>query len=147
MRALHSSLAMLLMGAAVGCGPSQHVRMPLTPDGSLVFTSDDIAKMQVSTAWDVVAWSGEMNMSEATNGSSATIRNRRGHSSILFPDADMPLLIIDGVRVDDPILLQRIAAPTIEVLTITDGLHSTIKEGTGSTGGVIAVTTKSGGSD
>jgi len=95
----------------------------------------------------VVAWSGEMDMSEATNGSSATIRNRRGHSSILFPDADMPLLIIDGVRVDDPMLLQRIASPTIEVLSITDGMHSTIKEGTGSSGGVIAVTTKSGGSN
>jgi outer membrane cobalamin receptor len=56
----------------------------------------------------------------------------------------MPLLIIDGVRVDDPLLLQRIAAGDIASLTITDGMHSAIKEGTGSTGGVINVITKSG---
>lgn len=144
MRAFYPSLAMLLMGAAVACGPSNHLRPPLAPDGSLVYTSNDIAKMQVSNAWDVVAWSGEMDMSEATDGSSATIRNRRGRSSILLPGADMPLLIIDGVRVEDPRMLQRIAAPNIELLRITDGMHATLTEGTGSSGGVIAVTTKSG---
>lgn len=144
MRVIYPSMAMLLLGAAVACGPSNHLRTPLTPDGSLVYTADDIAKMQVSNAWDVVAWSGEMNMSEATDGSSATIRNRQGHSSILFSSADMPLLIIDGVRVEDPRLLQRIPAHTIQVLSITDGMHATIREGTGSSGGVIYVVTKSG---
>ncbi|HKV99800.1 MAG TPA: TonB-dependent receptor plug domain-containing protein [Vicinamibacterales bacterium] len=144
MRVLHSSLAMLLMGVAVGCGPSNHVPMPLAPDGSLVYTSQDIAKMQVSTAWDVVEWSGKMDMSEAADGRSATIRSHQGRSSLLLASADMPLLIIDGVRVDDPRLLRRIPAPSIEVLSITDGMHSAIKEGTNSTGGVISVTTKSG---
>jgi len=135
---------MLLMGAAVACGPSNHLRPPLAPDGSLIYTADDIAKMQVSNAWDVVAWSGEMNMSEATDGSSAVIRNRQGHSSLLFSSADMPLLIVDGVRVEDPRLLQRIPALTIQELSITDGLHSTITVGTGSSGGVINIVTKSG---
>jgi outer membrane cobalamin receptor len=145
MRALHYSLAMLLMGVVVGCGPSQRSKPPLTPDGSLIYTSDDIALMQVSTAWDVVARSGEMNMSVSTDGHTATIRNRRGHSSILFPEADMPLLIVDGVRIDNAIMLRHIAAPIIQELSITDGMHSTIKEGTGSSGGVIAIVTKSGG--
>jgi outer membrane cobalamin receptor len=144
MRARYPSMAMLLLGATVACGPSHHLHPPLSPDGSLVYTSTDIAKMQVSTAWDVVEWSGEMNMSEATDGSAATIRNREGRSSLLLASADMPLLIIDGVRVDDPLLLQRIAAGDIASLTITDGMHSAIKEGTGSTGGVINVITKSG---
>lgn len=144
MRVLFPSLAMLLMGATVACGPSRYLRPPLTPDGTLVYTAADIAKMQVSNAWDVVEWSGEMNMSEATDGSSATIRNRHGRSSLLLASADMPLLIIDGVRVDDPLLLQRIQAPSIQVLSITDGMHAAIKEGTNSTGGVISVTTKSG---
>ena len=144
MRVHYPSMAMLLLGATVACGPSNHLRPPLTPDDSLVYTADDIAKMQVSSAWDVVEWSGEMNMSEATDGSAATIRNREGHSSLLLASADMPLLIIDGVRVDDPLLLQRIAAGDIKSLTITDGLHSAIREGTGSTGGVINIITKSG---
>lgn len=144
MRVLYPSMAMLLLGATVACGPSNHLRPPLTPDGSLVYTAADIAKMQVSSAWDVVQWSGEMNMSEATDGSAATIRNREGRSSLLLASADMPLLIVDGVRINDPRILQRIAAPNIKVLSITDGMHAAIKEGTGSTGGVIAVTTKNG---
>lgn len=144
MRVLYPSMAMLLLGATVACGPSNHLRPPLAPDGSLVYTATDIAKMQVSTAWDVVRWSGEMDMSEATNGSAATIRNREGHSSLLLASADMPLLIIDGVRENDPMLLQRIAAADIKRLTITDGLHSAIKEGTGSTGGVINIVMKNG---
>ena len=144
MRVHYPSMAMLLLGATVACGPSHHLRPPLSPDGSLVYSASDIASMQVSTAWDVVEWSGEMNMSEATNGSAATIRNREGHSSLLLASADMPLLIIDGVRIDDPLLLQRIAAGDIKSLTITDGLHAAIREGTGSTGGVINIITKSG---
>lgn len=144
MRVLYPSMAMLLLGATVACGPSNHLRPPLTPDGSLVYTADDIAKMQVSNAWDVVEWSGQMNMSEATDGSSATIRNRQGHSSLLFSSADMPLLIVDGVRINDPRLLQRIPALTIQMLEITDGMHATIREGTGSSGGVIYVVTKKG---
>lgn len=144
MRVLYPSMAMLLLGATVACGPSAHLRPPLTPDGSIVYTSDDIAKMQVSSAWDVVEWSGQMNMSEATDGRSATIRNREGRSSLLLAGADMPLLIVDGVRVEDPRILRRIPAPSIQTLRITDGMHSAIKEGTGSTGGVIAITTKTG---
>src|SRR5690348_2974954 len=139
MRVHYPSMAMLLLGATVACGPSNHLRPPLAPDGSLVYTASDIAKMQVSTAWDVVEWSGQMNMSEATDGSSATIRNRQGHSSLWLSSADMPLLIVDGVRIEDPRLLQGIPAPTIQVLQITDGIHATIKEGTGSSGGVIYV--------
>ncbi|HKT09876.1 MAG TPA: TonB-dependent receptor plug domain-containing protein [Gemmatimonadaceae bacterium] len=144
MRVLYPSMAMLLLGVTVACGPSNHLRPPLTPDGTIVYTADDISKMQVSNAWDVVAWSGEMNMSEATDGSSATIRNREGRSSLLLASADMPLLIVDGVRVSDPRILQRIAAPNIKQLSITDGMHAAMKQGTGSTGGVIEVTTKSG---
>lgn len=144
MRVLYPSIAMLLLGVTVACGPSNHLRPPLTPDGTIVYTADDISKMQVSNAWDVVAWSGEMNMSEATDGSSATIRNREGRSSLLLASADMPLLIVDGVRVSDPRILQRIAAPNIKQLSITDGMHAAMKQGTGSTGGVIEVTTKSG---
>lgn len=143
MRVLHPSMAMLLLGV-VACGPSNHLRPPLSPDGSLIYTASDIAKMQVSTAWDVVRWSGEMDMSEATNGSAATLRNREGHSSLLLASADMPLLIIDGVRENDPMLLKRIAAGDIKRLTITDGLHSAIREGTGSTGGVIDIIMKNG---
>jgi len=144
MRVHYPSMAMLLLGATVACGPSNHLRPPLAPDGSLVYTASDIAKMQVSTAWDVVEWSGQMNMSEATDGSSATIRNRQGHSSLWLSSADMPLLIVDGVRIEDPRLLQGIPAPTIQVLQITDGIHATIKEGTGSSGGVMYVVTKKG---
>jgi len=144
MRAFYPSLAMLLMGAAVACGPSNHLRPPLAPDGSVIYTAEDIAKMQVSSAWDVVEWSGEMDMSEATDGRAATIRNRHGRSSLLLASADMPLLIVDGTRIEDPRVLKQISAGSIGMLTITDGLHSAIPQGTNSTGGVILIITKTG---
>lgn len=143
MRMLCQTCAALAFGALVACGPAHHAEPPLTPDGALVYSASDIAKMQVSTAWDVVARSGRMNMSEATDGSSAVIRNRRGRSSILLRTADMPLLIIDGTRVSDPRALQEISAQNIEQLRMIDGLQAVLTQGTNSGGGVITVITKS----
>ncbi len=141
MRTLGQSCAALALAMAA-CGPAHQAQPTLTPDGALVYTADEIAKMQVATAWDVVARSGRMNLAEASDGSSAVIRNRRGHSSILFPSADMPLLIIDGARVLDPRALQEISARTIERLQMIDGMQAALTEGTNSGGGVIAITTK-----
>lgn len=142
MHVLSRSCATLVLGAVAACGPVRPVPLPVTPDGGLLYTAADIAKMQVSTAWDVVERSGRMNLEVSPDGRSAAIRNRQGKTSILLPSADMPVLIVDGVRLDDPRVLRGINAGSIERLRMIDGAHATLTQGTNSTGGLIDITTK-----
>jgi hypothetical protein len=108
-----------------------------------VLTADDIAQMRVATAWDVVERTGFVNLHESPYGDSATMSTRRGKSSILLSSADVPVLLIDGIRQDDPRVLRRIAAQTIAELRIVGGIQATIKQGTNSGAGLIAIITKS----
>ncbi|MGH7648605.1 MAG: TonB-dependent receptor plug domain-containing protein [Gemmatimonadaceae bacterium] len=108
-----------------------------------MISADQIAQMQVSTAWDVVERSGAVNMSEAVDGRSAEIRSRQGTNSITLMSANEPMLIIDGVRITDPRVLHSISALSIEELRIMGAIQGTVKEGTNATGGVIQITTKS----
>jgi outer membrane cobalamin receptor len=118
------------------------VNPSLTPDGDRVITAEQIAAMQVSTAWDVIERSGAVDMSEAVDGRSAEIHSRLGTNSITLISADEPMLIVDGIRFTDPRVLHSISALSIERLRIMGAIQGTIKEGTNATGGVIEITTK-----
>lgn len=137
----------LVVGAVAACGPNHRVNPSLTPDGDRVITAEQIAAMQVSTAWDVVERSGAVDMSEAVDGRSAEIHSRLGTNSITLTSADEPMLIVDGVRFTDPRVLQSISALTIERLRIMNAIQGTIKEGTNATAGVIEITTKTSPND
>lgn len=137
----------LLVGMVAACGPNHRVGSQLTGDGDRVITSDQIAQMQVSTAWDVVERSGAVDMSEAVDGRSAEIHSRQGTNSISLVSADEPMLIVDGVRIDDPRVLHTISAVSIERMRIMGAIQGTIKEGTNATGGVIEITTKTSPND
>lgn len=137
----------LVVGAVAACGPNHRVNPSLTPDGDRVITAEQIATMQVSTAWDVVERSGAVDMSEAVDGRSAEIHSRLGTNSITLTSADEPMLIVDGVRFTDPRVLQSISALSIERLRIMGAIQGTIKEGTNATAGVIEITTKTSPND
>ena len=140
-------LAGLLVGTVAACGPNHRVGSQLTGDGDRVITAEQIAQMQVSTAWDVVERSGAVDMSEAVDGRSAEIHSRQGTNSITLISADEPMLIVDGVRITDPRVLHSISALSIERMRIMGAIQGTIKEGTNATGGVIEITTKSSPND
>lgn len=143
MRTLYPSFAGLALCAAIGCGPAHHAQPPLTADGTRVFTARDIALMQVSTAWDVVERSGMMDLSEAVDGRSASIKRRRGQNSIILAAADMPLLIVNGVRTNDARVLQGISAQSIARLSVVSGIEATVRQGTDAGSGIIDIVTKS----
>ncbi len=132
----------LVVGAVAACGANHRVNPSLTPDGDRVITAEQIAAMQVSTAWDVIERSGAVDMSEAVDGRSAEIHSRLGTNSITLISADEPMLIVDGIRFTDPRVLHSISALSIERLRIMGAIQGTIKEGTNATGGVIEITTK-----
>lgn len=138
-RAAGIGLALLL----AACGSSMRAEPPLQPDGGRVYTSGDIDRMRVATAWDVLERTGFVDLSEAVDGSGATMRARRGRNSILLASADEPLLLVDGVRQDDVRVLRQIAATNIRELRITTGIQATVKQGTNSGAGLVEITTKS----
>jgi hypothetical protein len=129
--------------AIMACGPAIRATPPRGTDGARVFTADDIAQMRVATAWDVVERTGFVNLRESAYGDSATMSTRRGKSSILLGSADVPVLLVNGIRQDDPRMLRQIAAQSIEKLWLVNGIQATIQQGTNSGAGLISIVTKS----
>ncbi len=129
--------------AIMACGPAMRAASTRGADGDRVFTADDIAQMRVATAWDVVERTGFVNLRESPYGDSATMSTRRGKSSILLSSADVPVLLVNGVRQDDPRMLRQIAAQNIEKLWLVNGIQATVQQGTNSGAGMIEIITKS----
>jgi hypothetical protein len=127
----------------MACGPAIRATPPRGADGTRVITADDIAQMRVATAWDVVERSGFVTLRETPYGDSATMSARRGKSSILLASADVPLLLVNGIRQDDPRMLRQIAAESIAELRLVNGIQATLQQGTNSGSGMIAIITKS----
>ncbi len=129
--------------AIVACGPAIRAAPPRGTDGARVITADEIARMRVATAWDVVERTGFVNLRESPYGDSATMFTRRGKSSILLSSADVPVLLVNGIRQDDPRLLRQIAAENIAELYLVNGIQATVQQGTNSGAGLISIITKS----
>ena len=132
-----------LLAALAACGVPRPVDTPVTPDGGRLYTADDIAKMQVATAWDVMRRIGVFNLTPAADGRDARATTRRGRSSILLSSADEPVMLLDGVRFDDPGILRQISASSIAELRIYNGIEATVRQGTNSGAGLVDIRTKS----
>lgn len=132
-----------LVVAIMACGPAMRAAPPRGTDGARVFTAADIAEMRVATAWDVVERTGFVTLRESPYGDSATMKTRRGKSSILLGSADVPVVLVNGVRQDDPRTLRQIAAENIEKLWVVNGIQATVQQGTNSGAGLVSIITKS----
>lgn len=125
------------------CGVPRHAADPITRDGGRVYTAEQIAQMDVSTAWDVVEKVGNVDLWEASDGRYATVRTRRGQNSIYLQSADEPIMMLDGVRFDDPRVLRDVRARSIQELRIVGGIEATQQQGTNAGAGLISIITKS----
>lgn len=139
----HRAVLAGLVAIVASCGPAQRVDTTVTPDGGRVFTSADIAKMHVSTAWDVMRRIGEFNLQPASEGNPARVTTRRGHNSLLLSSADEPVFLLNGIRFEDAGVLRQISAGSIAELRIYNGIQATLLQGTNSGAGLIAIRTKS----
>jgi hypothetical protein len=136
----------LLAGLVVmlaACGAPPRVDTPVTPDGGRLYTAADIAKMHVATAWDVMRRIGVFNLTPASDGRDARATTRRGHNSLLLSSADEPVMLLDGIRFDDPGILRQISASSIAELRIYNGIEATQRQGTNSGAGLVDIRTKS----
>lgn len=139
-------LAAPLLVLAASC-KSFHPAPVVPANGSerILITEAMIANSGGQTAWEVLRREvPQMSYRENRNGQ-ATGMERRGRSSILLKDT--PMLLIDGVRIQDMSTLQQLPASTLLSIEVLTGAEGTTYYGTDAVGGVILVTTKKGNSD
>lgn len=136
-------LAVITIAGCATVAPAPRDHMP--PEGRII-TQEMIAATSARTAWDVVRNTGIFQMSEgsASGSGKPLIRGRRGRNSILIGVADVPLLIVDGTRMNDAGYLYAIPATTIETVRILNGIEGSAREGMNSGAGVIYITRRSG---
>ena len=123
--------------------PDQGPRVAATDAPGRVISSEQIEKMNVTTAWDVVRRSGFMvSASPDKQGRARSLQSRRGRSSIVLASSDTPLVILDGVRTSDFRVLDQVPARTLLYVRYLTGIEATVEQGTNAGGGLLEVRTR-----
>lgn len=110
-----------------------------------VISEEMIATYAVSNAWEVLRKSGRYLASRDDGpGAGASLRSKRGRTSINLGGSDVPRVIVDGNNLTDMRALKSIPAASIAWIQILGGIEGTTFEGTNSGAGVIIIVTKAG---
>jgi hypothetical protein len=137
----------VLAGLAIAGACAGHAaRAPLRQaDGTRLITLDMIQQAHASNAWDLLVEMGTgYRIADTQLGDAKSIRNSRGKSSILLREADTPLLVLDGVRMTDPLYLRNIPTSTLLSIRMLNGIDGATYYGTNAGAGVIIVSTRLG---
>ena len=135
----------LLLSAAVsGCRTGGMGMQPVRqPDGSRLISTELILRARATNAWDLLREVGtNYRFSETPLGQPAALRTTRGKSSVYLREADIPLLIVDGVRMADPLYLREIPTTILSSIRLLSGIDGATRYGLNSGAGVIIVTTR-----
>ncbi len=137
---------LLVLAAAAGsaCGFHPHPRTTPMPSGGadIVITREQIAKLDVHTAWDVVKRRApQLAYTEDAVGQPRRVW-RHGQASIYLNEN--PMVYVDGARVPEIQALDEIPATNVEQIRILTGLAAITQYGTNAEGGAILVETKHG---
>ncbi len=110
--------------------------------GTMTITEDQIAHSGATTAWEVLRRNvTRYTYAEDQLGRPHSIRSQRGASSLILPDADTPMIIIDGARVTDLIALADLSAGAIDSIEVLSAIRGTGPQGTNASAGVIYIHT------
>jgi outer membrane cobalamin receptor len=137
--------AAAVLAACAACaahGPARPGEVGEAAHGRVI-TQEEIARSGAVTAWDVLKGSkAGFRAWESTNGEPLRLRTRRGRSSMIDPESDSPLIVVDGVRLADLRPLAQLQAAAIRRIRILDGIDGTVYEGTNAGSGVVIIQTK-----
>jgi outer membrane cobalamin receptor len=112
-------------------------------DGRRVITAAAIEKTGARTAWEALQRTVPFfEFKDGNNGHAGRVEHR-GRSSIMLQD--QPMIIMDGVELNDYASLVVMPAADIELIEVLTGIDATTYYGTGATKGVIRITTKGAG--
>jgi hypothetical protein len=95
-----------------------------------VLTAEEIAATQLVDAYEVV------------QALRPEFLRTRGPASIRQPEAEKPVVYIDGVKTGDPTTLRRVTREVVKEIRYLDSREATTRFGTGHGAGAILVTTK-----
>jgi vitamin B12 transporter len=112
--------------------------------GRRVVSAQTIERTGARTAWEALQRTVPFFTFKDGNNDSAGRIEHRGRSSIML--RDQPMIIMDGVELNDFATLTVIPASDIEQIEVLSGIDATTYYGTGATKGVIRITTKVAGS-
>ncbi len=130
--------------ASVSCGLPMRKTPKPAPSDNIVITADQIAHMNVTTAFDVLRRRvPQLNFHTDRNGQNIQA-SRHGSGSMVLNDS--PMLIVNGARMTDLDALAQIPAGSVDSITVMTGISGTTYYGTDATGGVIILRTKQGDS-
>ena len=141
-RGLSGSLSLIATALLVACAGTQHPTDTLTSGDTMTITEGDIAQLVATTGWEVLKSSARRyTYTEDRLGRPLRIVAQRGVSSMVLPDSDEPMVVIDGARITDLIALADLPASAITRIDISGGIRGTGAQGTNASAGVIYIHT------
>ena len=112
-------------------------------DGRRVINADAIEKSGARTAWEALQRTVPFfTFNDNRTGRPANVEHRGRQSVVLH---DQPLIVVDGVELNDYTSLGSMPAGDIQEIEILTGIDATTYYGTGASKGVIRITTKGTG--
>lgn len=132
----------LLLASACATAPADEVDSHLQPRGRTV-TAEEIDRSSAQTAWDALGLLGGFLRLEKDKDRQPARITARGRSSILL--SSEPIVVLDGVRLVEYTVLDRMSANLIESIQLLSGPEATTRFGTNSGHGVILITTRTAG--
>ncbi|HEX5435924.1 MAG TPA: TonB-dependent receptor plug domain-containing protein [Gemmatimonadaceae bacterium] len=142
--AAQAPFAIALATLLAACGPANRTAKHVGSAGSHIITATTIAGWHVNNAWDALRHDATFNLSDTGADEPAGIESRRGPSSILLHNADVPLIYVDGAQLSNLGALRQISAQSIEEIEILSGIDATVHYGTGAGAGAIIIHTRVG---
>lgn len=138
----------LILGCCVlltaACGSSTSTRTETAapaPQGGRVIDAERIAESKATNAWELLRDLAIINMAETPGRGIYRIQSRRGRSSLALGSSDVPLVVVDGVRVIEFGTLRQIPANVIQRIRVLSAIEGTTVMGTNATGGVVLIET------
>ena len=113
-------------------------------NGRRVVTEDAIEHSGARTAWEALQRTVPFFTFKDNNRGGTSGIEHRGRSSIVL--RDQPLILMDGVELNDFTTLTSIPASDIREIEVLSGIDATTYYGTGASKGVIRIWTKGSGS-
>jgi outer membrane cobalamin receptor len=101
-----------------------------------VITAETIVQSGAKTVWDAL----ERTVHFYVFHSNGRIEHR-GRSSLVL--SEQPILVLDGVRLNDVTVLINMPAADVDTIEVLDGINATTYYGTNAGSGVIRIWTKS----
>lgn len=135
--------AALAIAACATSGASTPRRIP-AGGAHRVVTATQLARLDATNALGALRQvGGPFRLPEAGGSRPVTATTRRGRSSLVLTEADVTLVMLDGVRIVDLLMLQNVPVSAVRSIEFLSGIQATTRFGTNSGAGAVLITTAS----